>query len=232
MVSGGYITIAIFIFLFVAINFLFPCNVIFPFDRRTTSIVGAVLCYASRRFFFPSNDMDLLRAINFDVMVLLSSIMVINHLIVHLKVTKDTIVYLQTVVQSNPVRGLWIISAAAFVISPFLTNDGVCLLFVEPILNAFEPTPLAVAMTAVDRHVPTEKKVMKPQKEDAVYFLLGLACSANIGSALTYTGNPQNMIVSSDAIGVLPPYKFLLFMFPASLFSWFISKWALFFVCL
>jgi Na+/H+ antiporter NhaD/arsenite permease-like protein len=29
------------------------------------------------------------------------------------------------------------------------------------------------------------------EKGDAFYFLISLACSSNIGSALTYTGNPQ-----------------------------------------
>lgn len=61
-------------------------------------------------------------------------------------------------------------------------------------------------------------------REDAFYFLLALACSTNIGSALTYTGNPQNMIVASDAIDVMPPYKFTLYMILPSLVTWFISK--------
>ena len=169
--------------------------------------------------------MDIIAAVNFDVMVLLSSIMIINHLVIHLKETKDGIVYLQQLVQRDPVYGLWIISLAAFVVSPFLTNDGVCLLFVEPILNAFENAPLAVdARRTIQRSPSNEEQGMKLLKEDAIYFLLALACSANIGSALTYTGNPQNMIVSSDAIGVMPPYKFFIYMLPASLFSWIISK--------
>ena len=168
--------------------------------------------------------MDILSSVDFDVMILLSSIMVINHIVVHLKETKDVIDYLQNLVQKNPTQGLWVISLAAFILSPFLTNDGVCLLFVEPILNAFEHAPLSAEVIPVDDEKSNEPKKIYLQKEDAMYFLLGLACSANIGSALTYTGNPQNMIVASDSIGVMPSYKFLIYMLPASLFSWFISE--------
>ena len=155
-------------------------------------------------------------------MILLSSIMVINHLVIHLKETKDVIEYLQRMVQDDPNRGLWVISLAAFLTSPFLTNDGVCLLFVEPILNAFEHAPFAAEITDLDEM--NNEKTLTLRKEDAMYFLLALACSANIGSALTYTGNPQNMIVASDSLDVLPSYKFLLYMIPASLFSWVVSK--------
>lgn len=194
----------------------------FTIDRRTTSVVGAVLCYFTSSYVFSGPDIDLLHAVNFDVVVLLSSIMIINHLVIHLKETKDIINYLQRVVQSDPIKGLWLISIAAFVVSPFLTNDGVCLLFVEPILKSFQHAPLDLA----DIDEPNAEGNIQLRKTDAIYFLLALACSANIGSALTYTGNPQNMIVSSDAIGVLPSYKFLMYMLPSSLFSWVISKLA------
>jgi di/tricarboxylate transporter len=250
MTGVAYNVVAIVIFVFVSLNFLFPCNFLIPLgkqndshsspcsanfylfsifdhklDRRTTSVLGALLCYLTRRFAFPSEHMDVLNAVDFDVMILLSSIMIINHIVVHLKETKDVIEYLQCLVQRNPTKGFWVISFAAFLASPFLTNDGVCLLFVEPILNAFENAPLAI-----DSLVSTTNKDhgssgrLSLQKEDAIYFLLALACSANIGSALTYTGNPQNMIVASDSIGVLPPYKFLLYMLPATVFSWLLSK--------
>lgn len=105
-------------------------------DRRTVAVVGALLCYLTRTFFF--TEMNMLHAIDFNVLILLASIMVVNHIVVHLKETKKIIDYLQGLVKLNPVRGFWMISFAAFIVSPFLTNDGVCLLFVEPILNAFE----------------------------------------------------------------------------------------------
>jgi len=190
--------------------------------------------------------MDVLEAIDFDVLILLASIMVINHIVVHLKETKNLIHYFQSLVQKDPIRGFWAISFAAFIISPFLTNDGVCLLFVEPIIHAFEDTlNPSQSKTNLSEHnnnnamIENEDGVnparhsltidvnaykSKLEREDALYFLVALACSANIGSALTYTGNPQNMIVASDSIDVMPPYKFLLYMIVPTLLCWFISK--------
>jgi hypothetical protein len=45
-------------------------------DRRSAGIIGATLSYATRTFFFPSNKMDIVAAIDFDVLALLSGIMV------------------------------------------------------------------------------------------------------------------------------------------------------------
>lgn len=246
MPGFAYSFSAIVIFIFVTVNFLFPCNRIFPLgmffcpilkiqcyylllttiiiiwiDRRTTSVIGAILCYFTRKVFF-DDAINLLDAVNFDVMVMLSSIMIINHLVIHVKETKDVILYMQELVQRDPINGLWILSLAAFIASPFLTNDGVCLLFVEPILKAFEHIPHEYIPDATE-----DTTHMTLRKSDVIYFLLALACSANIGSALTYTGNPQNMIISSDALSVLPSYKFFLYMLPASMFSWIISKFIL-----
>ena len=166
----------------------------------------------------------MLKAIDFDVLVLLASIMVVNHIVVHLKETKKVITYLQNAVKLNPTKGFWMIAVASFLVSPFLTNDGVCLLFVEPILNAFENNdedPGPVLQLEESKESPAELL----ENDDVIYFLLALACSANIGSQLTYTGNPQNMIVSTDSIGVLPSYKFLLYMALPSVVAWFISKY-------
>ena len=60
----------------------------------------------------------------------------------------------------------------------------------------------------------------KLEKSDALYFLLTLACSSNIGSALTYTGNPQNMIVAQDSLDVLAPWVFFAYMILPSLVAW------------
>lgn len=110
-------------------------------------------------------------------------------------------------------------SIASLIISPFLTNDGVCLLFVEPILNAFEglmdqsddefepsapPEKSEYSRDAADQPTSatleqTPNPAVNLTKEDAIYFMLTLACSSNIGSSLTYTGNPQvNPILDVD----------------------------------
>lgn len=230
--------------------------------------MGALLCYLTRTFLF--TEMNMLHAIDFNVLVLLASIMVVNHIVVHLKETKKIIDYLQGLVKLNPVRGFWMISFAAFIVSPFLTNDGVCLLFVEPILNAFEldheaeqevgkdggefqtlllsncyynivsvvllNTGESSALTSSVHNI-SEIKIQAAQetlpssqkldRADIIYFLLALACSANIGSQITYTGNPQNMLLSQDAISVMPSYKFFIYMLLPSTTVWLISKLAL-----
>lgn len=127
----------------------------------------------------------------------------------------------------DPVRGFWMVSLSAFVVSPFLTNDGVCLLFVEPILNAFESLPSSTqqpitpsAGSAAALNTPAQLQLMK---SDAIYFLLALACSSNIGSSLTYTGNPQNMIIAGDSLSVMSPLKFLGYMLLPSALSFFVT---------
>ena len=103
---------------------------------------------------------------------------------------------MQLQVQSNPLKGFWLVSAAAFLVAPFLTNDGVCLLFVELILDAFEATKsMRNVLSATEvlslekrQEIMESKESMPLETGDAIYFLLTLACSANIGSALTYTG--------------------------------------------
>ncbi len=90
--------------------------------------------------------------------------------------SKLALEWLKDYCQDNPEKGFVLISFAAFLFSPFLTNDGVCLLFVEPLLKLFKSDG---------------DPKSKLHRSDAIYFLISLACSSNIGSALTYTGNPQ-----------------------------------------
>jgi Na+/H+ antiporter NhaD/arsenite permease-like protein len=240
--SVAYDAVAVAIFVIVSYTFLFPCNFFIPLDRRTVAVLGATLCYCTRTFIFQDHSkMNMLHAVDFDVLVLLASIMAINHIIVHLKETKSAIRYMQREVQKDPQRGFWLVSFASFIIAPFLTNDGVCLLFVELILNAFEGVGSASdahdmalvsrgdgSSSTITPHREGEsvdgQKDNKLEKEDALYFLLTLACSSNIGSALTYTGNPQNMIVAQDSVSVMPPLKFLGIMLLPSVSAWLISK--------
>lgn len=116
---------------------------------------------------------------------------------------------------------------------------GVCLLMVEIILNTFDDDELLSASanpvdsdnkaaleysTLSDTHIEGNRQSMKLEKKDAMYFLLTLACSSNIGSALTYTGNPQNMIVAQDAVSVMSPLLFLGYMLVPSILAWIMSE--------
>jgi Na+/H+ antiporter NhaD/arsenite permease-like protein len=80
----------------------------------------------------------------------------------------------------------------AGVLSAFLVNDVVCLAL----------TPLLLHLTRRLRLNP-------------VPFLIGLATAANIGSAATITGNPQNMIIGS--LSHVPYLRFTARLAPVSL---------------
>jgi Na+/H+ antiporter NhaD/arsenite permease-like protein len=218
----AYDVVACIIFAIMSFVFFFPSNSLIPLDRRTAAAICGTLCYVTRAFLFPDRKMDVEGAVDFDVIILLAGIMAINYIIIHQKETKWVINYVQEKIKSDPKSGFWLVAWVAFLASPFLTNDGVCLLFVEPVLNAFEllKDDDTISETASDAG---ESMNLKLEKSDAFYFLIALACSTNIGSSLTYTGNPQNMIVSQDAIGVMPPYLFLFYMLLPALFSFFIT---------
>ena len=74
--------------------------------------------------------------------------------------------------EQSPARLLAAVIALAGILSALLANDIVCLAM----------TPLLVEL-ALKRGL------------DPVPFLLGLACAANVGSAATLIGNPQNMLI-------------------------------------
>lgn len=194
LTRDAYNASAVIIFVVMAFTFLFPCNKLIPLDRRTVAVLCAMLCYVTRTYAFSDRSMNVLEAVDFDVLILLASIMALNHIVVHLQETKSVIKYIQTSIQQNPNRGFWMVSLAAFIVSPFLTNDGVCLLFVEPILNAFE--------SAINKDEQGSNEDMnndlesKLHREDAMYFMVTLACSANIGSALTYTGTSNPLTIN------------------------------------
>jgi Na+/H+ antiporter NhaD/arsenite permease-like protein len=198
--STAYKAVALLIFGLVAFTFIFPSSPLVPFDRKTIAAFGATLCYITRAFVF-RGDFDIIGAVDFNVLVLLASIMVINHVIVHLPEVKALIRRVQATVSAQPVRGFWLISFTTFVVAPFLTNDGVCLLFVEIIISAFDEehqgsidsdgddiVALPSASSTSNAGTGVARAPMKLDRKDVPYFLLVLACSSNIGSALTYTG--------------------------------------------
>ncbi|MEM2890071.1 MAG: anion transporter [Candidatus Hadarchaeum sp.] len=80
------------------------------------------------------------------------------------------------------------------ILSALFVNDTICIML----------TPLLLTITLIARLNP-------------VPFLIALATSANIGSVMTLTGNPQNML-----IGVFSGWhygKFILYMLPVGLIS-------------
>jgi Na+/H+ antiporter NhaD/arsenite permease-like protein len=225
--EGLYSTAACLIFLMVTFNFLFPVNSILPLDRRTVAILGATLVFITHNFFFASKNYVLIDGIDFDVIILLSAIMTINYMLVRQPETIKLVKMIQDTINLKPRTGFWLVGLAAFIMSPFLTNDGVCLLFVAPVMTAFASLPLEEVEDTPEVKANLTFKNITLKRSDALFFMLNIACSSNIGSALTYIGNPQNMIVAADAVSVMPPYMFLGYMMIPSLASWFITSFYL-----
>ena len=92
--SLTYNIVAVSIFIGMAGVFLFPCNRIIPLgtdssvsrclcymfsyheDRRTVAVLGATMCYTTRAFLFSNSNLNMTEAVDFDVLLLLASIMV------------------------------------------------------------------------------------------------------------------------------------------------------------
>ncbi|MDX2088244.1 MAG: SLC13 family permease [Kofleriaceae bacterium] len=79
-------------------------------------------------------------------------------------------------------------------LSALLLNDTVCVLL----------TPLVVAVV-VEARLP------------ALPYLLALASAANVGGVVSFSGNPQNMIVGAAAHGTIGYAQYLAFTLPAGL---------------
>jgi len=91
----------------------------------------------------------------------------------------------------TPMTLLWAVAALSGTLSAFLVNDTVCVFL----------TPVVVAACRRGNLPPGP-------------YLIGLATSANIGSAATLVGNPQNMIIGS--LSGFPFGQFVLFAAPAA----------------
>jgi ribonucleotide reductase alpha subunit len=65
--------------------------------------------------------------------------MAINFILIKQKIIIEIIKKLQIIIRSNRNYGFWLVSLLAFSLSPFITNDGLCLLLVTPVLDAFIP---------------------------------------------------------------------------------------------
>lgn len=159
-------------------------------------------------FMFVSGDMELL--------VLTSSLLFVNHVLWNTEEIKRMVVYSKRLLIDNPVGGWWAISFAAFLASPILSNDGVCLLFVEPILDAFGQLPHSHTPTGLNQLVR-----LRLQREDAIYFLLTVVCSAHLGTVLTTIANWEAATVTANSSWLSSNWRFVL---PSTVFSWLLSK--------
>src|SRR5579864_3950319 len=155
-------------------------------DRPSAALAGAVLMVLLGVVPF---DEALRSAVNWETILLLLGMMIV---VASLKLTRF-FEFVSTWILSragSPRRLLALLIAASGVLSALFVNDTICVLFT--------PVVLAAVLRAKLNPVP---------------FLIALVTSANIGSVMTLTGNPQNMLVG--IFSKIPYGQFFLYLFPA-----------------
>ena len=154
---------------------------ILPLNRPAAALLGAVLMIATG-VMTPERAY---RAINYDTLVLLLGMMLISAYL-YLAHFFEWAAELVLNFSRTPQRLLLHVAFASGILSALLVNDTICLML----------TPLVVA-------------VIRRGKLPLLPYLVPLSTSANIGSAATLVGNPQNMI-----IGIFRVFRFQNFRAP------------------
>ena len=236
------------IFILVALLLLFPVNGILPVDRRVASLFGAVLCTAIMELFHGATFIAVSNTgsyVDFDVLLVLTAIMAINFLLLRQPWLKKAVHWMQSSIRHDVDRGFYLVSIISFLASPFILNDGLCLMLVHPVLDAFvEYLPSSIEDDDEEQHktngrrdthnpliggtssdiVSSEKQYRKLQyairQNDGFYYCLAIACSANIGSVMTFSGNPQNLIVAQFLSKYMNCASFFALMFIPAVVSW------------
>lgn len=204
------------VFLFVSLQMLLGSNRFCPLDRRLSALLGAAICKAT------ATDVQT-SYVDFKVLLILASIMSLNFLVVQQPLVAKALRLLQTIVQ-NKHHGtgqatswsLWVVAFVSFLIAPMVTNDGLVLLLVDPLLDSFN-----------SEEGEEDEKTVHHRDIDKLHFALVTACSANIGSSLTLVGNPQNMIVGLRAAKSLSSSRFFIVLLLPAIFSFLLTTWYL-----
>jgi Na+/H+ antiporter NhaD/arsenite permease-like protein len=169
-------------------------------DRPSAALAGGLLMVL---FGIVPFSQAVREAVNWETIALLFGMMVV---VAYLKSARffeyvSTWILLRA---GTPAKLLALLVPTSGLLSALFVNDTICLLF----------TPIVLGALVKARRNP-------------VPYLVALVTSANIGSVMTLTGNPQNMLVgmfSGISYG-----RFLLFMLPvgaAGLFlDWAILRW-------
>ena len=159
--------LVITVFLLVYLGMLFGGLPFLQLDRTGIALLGAIVLVASQVI----SVEEAYRSLHAPTLILLFSFMVIS---AQLRLggfyswTALRIVSLNT--QPSILLGTLIVVAAC--LSAVFSNDIVC---------------LAMA--------PVVAEICLARRLNPIPFLIGLACAANIGSAATLIGNPQNMLI-------------------------------------
>lgn len=165
---------AVAIFVLAYLLIAFPNTRLLPVGRAGAALIGAVAMVAS-------GALDLsaaLASISGETILLLFGMMVLSDGLIR----GGALDWLASRIarQPGPVhvaaarRFLIVLSAGSALLSAFLVNDTICLVFTPAVVLLCERLGLNYAP-----------------------YLLALASSANLGSAATLVGNPQNMLIGS-----------------------------------
>lgn len=210
--------LVVIIFTCVAILLLFPSNIYVPLDRRIATSVGALICVLLL-YIFPVGVRNALSLIDYQVIIVLASIMLINFLILRQPWTHKLIIYMEEVIEKDDQRGFYLVSLISFVVSPIIMNDGLCLILVDPVLDALNKIYERLQISDRDSSIPSQD-IQSKLKTNSFYYMLTIACSANIGSTLTYSGNPQNLIIAQYLDKYMNCGIFFSYMIIPALVSW------------
>lgn len=166
-------------------------------DRPSAALLGAVLTVACGAL-GPDAAWG---AVNYPTILLLLGMMVV---IAHLKLAGFFEWVAAWVLRRarTPRRLLWLLVFASGGLSALFVNDTICLLFTPVVLAAVVRAGLPPAP-----------------------YLLALATSANVGSVMTLTGNPQNMLVG--VFSGIPYGRFLLLLAPVAAAALALDAWIL-----
>eukprot|EP01031_Cornospumella_fuschlensis_P025924 gene25924-31307_t len=234
--QGGFDTLITIIFIFVALMLLFPLNTLVPVDRRLASMIGAVLCMMIIYAFPYQRDTNIGAKVDFGVLIILAAIMAINFVLLRQRWVKAMTDKVQVMIREDVNRGFWAVSIISMVASPFITNDGLCLMLVHPVLDAFKSQEKSDEVNNGNhgddsKNDLADKPILGVEDKfchtDPFYFMLTIACSANTGSAMTYTGNPQNIIVASYLSKYMNGGAFFALMVIPSLIGWVITAYTI-----
>ena len=138
-----------------------------PINRPAGALVGAVLMVITGVLTLD----DAFQAVDMHTLLLLLGMMIIT---VYLRTAGFFELMAERIlsVARTPAQLLWLVSVSGAILSALFVNDTICLLF----------TPILLEVTAQAGVNP-------------VPYLLALATASNIGSVMTVTGNPQNMLI-------------------------------------
>jgi len=188
-------TIALIIFIVTYIGIIFTRLPKINIDRPSAAFFGAIAMIVFGVLTFE----EAVRAIDYNTIGLLLGMMII---IATLQldgffslIAEKAISYSKT-----PSRLLVIIVFVTGISSAFLVNDAVVLLF----------TPVVIA-------------ICRTSKLNPVPYLMAEILSSNIGSVMTITGNPQNMLIGINS--GISYANFMLHLLPVSIIGLLITIW-------